>query len=145
MNKQIIEILMISIALSGCASIEKSTLLGAGTFGAIGTGVGAAAGKSVGGALLGLGIGALFGGTMGYLTHKDMEQKERMKQPLSKNDGADQTPWLPHPKFAESGCPRNKSRAGWKPAIGSGSLRSPLDSRGNERRKEQWTTIKNRN
>ncbi len=73
-----IPILIISLALSSCSTLKESVLLGAGTMGAVGTGIGTAAGQNVGGALLGLGIGAVIGGAMGYMGHKDQEEKARL-------------------------------------------------------------------
>ena len=90
MNRRIITILVIALALPGCATMEQSTLLGASMMGAVGAGVGAAAGNNVGTALLGLGVGAIFGGGLGYLAHKDKEEKERMtKFSLKKEDPAE--------------------------------------------------------
>ena len=43
MNSKTVPILILCLALSGCATMDKSILLGAGTMGAIGTGIGAVA------------------------------------------------------------------------------------------------------
>jgi hypothetical protein len=95
--KQIV-VPLLCVALSGCATMEKSVLLGAGTMGAIGTGVGAAAGNNVGGALLGLGIGAVFGGLMGFAGHKDQEEKARQAKSGTKKTDDTKVPSLTSPE-----------------------------------------------
>lgn len=98
MKNRSIPILIVCLSLSGCATMEKSVLLGAGTMGAIGTGVGAAAGNNVGGALLGLGIGAVFGGFMGWAGHKDQEEKARQAKSGSKKADDTKVPSLTSPE-----------------------------------------------
>ena len=98
MKPKTIAILSICLVLSGCSTMRDSILLGAGTMGAVGTGIGAAAGHNVGGALLGLGIGAVFGGTMGFLTHKDKEEKERLAKLGSKKNEEPKVPSLTSPE-----------------------------------------------
>lgn len=97
MNKTI-PILILTLALSGCATMRDSVLLGAGTMGAVGAGIGTAAGNNVGGALLGLGIGAVFGGTMGYLSHKEKEEKEKMAKSGIKQSEDSKVPSLTSPE-----------------------------------------------
>lgn len=98
MNKQSLMALTAAITLSGCASIERSTLLGASIGAAAGTGIGLAAEKSAGSALIGAGIGALFMGTMGYLAHKDKERKDAMMNRSSKDRNASKEPMLTKPE-----------------------------------------------
>lgn len=97
MNKSI-PILILALALSGCASMKDSILLGAGTVGAIGTGIGAAAGNNVGTALFGLGIGAVVGGSMGYLSYKDKEEKEKQAKSGKKQGDDSKIPSLTSPE-----------------------------------------------
>jgi hypothetical protein len=66
--------------------------------GAAGTGIGAAAGHNAASALLGLGIGAVFGGTMGFLVHKDKEDKERLAKLGTKKADEPKTPSLTSPE-----------------------------------------------
>lgn len=73
-----------TLFLAACASIEKSALLGAGIGASMGTGIGIGAEPSAGSALIGLGIGAVVGGAMGYLGHKDKENKELLLKTLGK-------------------------------------------------------------
>lgn len=89
---------------SGCASMEKSILLGASSLGAIGVGVGSAAGQNVGSALLGLGIGAVVGGTMGYLSYSEDEKKRELLK--ASNKGKDFGKNLPLLKAPEASCTR---------------------------------------
>ena len=94
-----IHLLLLTTMLSGCASLERSTLLGAATAGALGTGLGLAAEKSVGSALIGLGIGAIFGGAMGYAAHKEQEAKRgEFITPLISKDFKEQVPPISTPE-----------------------------------------------
>ena len=70
----------IVILMGGCASIERSTLLGAGIGAAVGTGFGLAVHPNAPSALLGGGIGAAFGAGMGYVGGKDREEKEQKEK-----------------------------------------------------------------
>jgi hypothetical protein len=84
---------------SGCASIEKSMLLGAATTGALGTGLGIASEKSTGSALIGLGIGAVVGGTLGFLLHKEQESKRgQVLNPAITKDFKDTVPPISTPE-----------------------------------------------
>lgn len=98
-------ILGFAIVLSGCASMRDSILLGAGTLGAVGAGAGAAAGENVGGALIGLGVGAVLGGTMGFLAHKDEEQKKELVK-IASRKGKDFGKDLPTLKAPKASCTR---------------------------------------
>lgn len=98
MKSRSIPILILCLAISGCATMEKSVLLGAGTMGAIGVGAGAAAGNSVGSALLGLGIGAVLGGTFGFMGHKEQEEKARQAKSGSKKKDDEKVPSLTSPE-----------------------------------------------
>lgn len=75
---------ILGVALSGCATAEKSTLLG--------TGIGIGLGSTVGlltesnvppehrgqGALIGAAVGGLLGGLIGYQAYKDKLKKEAL-------------------------------------------------------------------
>lgn len=98
MKPKSIALIAISMALSGCSSMKESVLFGAGTMGTIGAGVGAAAGHNVGSALLGLGIGAVFGGTMGYFGYKDKEEKDRLLKLGGKKSDESKIPSLTSPE-----------------------------------------------
>ncbi len=99
MNIKPIHLLLVLPLMSGCASIERSTLLGATTFGAVGTGIGLAAEKSAGSALIGLGIGALVGGVMGFAAHKEQEAKRgQLMNPVITKDFKDKVPAISTPE-----------------------------------------------
>lgn len=99
MNVKPIHLLLVLPLMSGCASIERSTLLGAATVGALGTGIGLAAEKSAGSALIGLGIGAIVGGAMGFATHKEQESKRgQLMNPLVTKDFKDNVPPISTPE-----------------------------------------------
>lgn len=98
MKPNSIPVLFLCLALAGCSTMKESVLLGAGTMGAVGTGIGAAAGNNVGGALLGLGIGAVFGGAMGYMGHKDKEEKARLAKFGTKKSDDAKVPSLTSPE-----------------------------------------------
>lgn len=76
---------VLTIALSGCATSEKSTLLG----GAIGSTVGASLGilanqnesstQRAQGALVGAGLGGLFGALIGHESYKSQAKKDEAK------------------------------------------------------------------
>lgn len=86
MNKEMKKILMGSAAscffLNGCASMDKSLLLGAGMGGSVGAGVGIMAGRNPTGALIGAGVGVIVGAGLGYLGHKDKEDKDAVLKAL---------------------------------------------------------------
>jgi hypothetical protein len=63
--------LVIAILFSGCASMEKSVVFGGVVGAAAGTGAGLLNQKSVGSGLIGAGIGAVLGGALAFLIHKD--------------------------------------------------------------------------
>lgn len=95
-----IQLMSLLLCLSGCASLERSTLLGASAGGALGAGVGTAAGNNVGSALLGLGIGAIVGGAMGFGAHKDQEAKRgQVINPLVTKDFKEKVPTLTTPEI----------------------------------------------
>ena len=99
MKKKNICLILTLPLLASCASIERSTLLGAVTVGALGTGIGLAAEKSAGSALIGLGIGAIVGGAMGFATHKEQESKRgQLMNPLITKDYKDNVPPISTPE-----------------------------------------------
>ena len=87
---------------SGCAALERSTLLGASIGAAGGTGIGLAVEQSVGSALIGTAIGGFVGAAFGYLTHKENERKDLLskvgtrRKPLSEE--------IPAMKAPEANC-----------------------------------------
>lgn len=90
--------------LNGCASMEKSALLGAGIGGSMGTGIGLAAGQGdAGSALIGLGIGALVGAGLGLAAHEDKENKDAVLKALrgKRKEVIQEPPML---KAAEASC-----------------------------------------
>ena len=92
-------LLLLLPLMSGCASIERSTLLGAASMGALGTGVGIANERSVGSALIGLGIGAVVGGALGFAAHKDQESKRgQLLNPVLTKDFKDKVPAISTPE-----------------------------------------------
>jgi hypothetical protein len=99
MKTKPIHLLLLLPMMSGCASIERSTLLGAASVGALGTGVGIANERSVGSALIGLGIGAVVGGVLGFATHKDQESKRgQLVNPVLTKDFKDKVPAISTPE-----------------------------------------------
>ncbi|MBI4403529.1 MAG: hypothetical protein HY537_05180 [Deltaproteobacteria bacterium] len=91
-------IIAICIVVNGCASIEQSIGLGATVVGAIGVGMGTAAGGNVRSALVGLGVGAVVGSAVGYLAHRDRHEKETYLKLVSKNNEVSKTPSLTAPE-----------------------------------------------
>jgi len=59
--------------LAGCATPERSILLGAGFGAAVGTGVGLGVEKSPGSALIGAAVGLVAGGVLFFLGHKKQD------------------------------------------------------------------------
>lgn len=103
-KKTLIVLLTAPLFLFGCASIERSTLLGAGIVGALGTGIGLAVNNSASSALLGGGIGITVGAGLGYLGHKDKEERlTLLKAAGKKNSPKDDYPTLRPP---EASCSR---------------------------------------
>jgi|JI10StandDraft_1071094.scaffolds.fasta_scaffold648125_2 hypothetical protein len=99
MKTKPIHLLLLLPMMSGCASIERSTLLGAASVGALGTGVGIANERSVGSALIGLGIGAIVGGALGFAAHKDQESKRgQLLNPVLTKDFKDKVPAISTPE-----------------------------------------------
>ena len=79
MDKRITTIGGVLILIStGCASIERSTLLGVSVGAAGGTGIGLAVEQSPGSALIGTAIGAFVGGVFGYLGHKEQDRRDML-------------------------------------------------------------------
>jgi len=99
MKKKNICLILTLPLLASCASIERSTLLGAATVGALGSGIGLAAEKSAGSAFIGLGIGAIVGAAMGFATHKEQESKRgQLVNPLITKDFKDNVPPISTPE-----------------------------------------------
>jgi phage tail tape-measure protein len=78
-------IISLPLILAGCATAEKSTLLGAAIGSTAGLGLGALASQherpaeKTQGALIGLGLGGLIGALIGYEVHKDQSKKDQEK------------------------------------------------------------------
>ena len=66
----------VALALSGCATLERTTMLGVGFGAATGTAIGLAVEKSAGSALIGAAIGTVVGGTAFYLAGLDRQKKK---------------------------------------------------------------------
>ncbi len=80
MTKRFITIITASLLfLSGCATSEKSILLGSTIGVGIGAGVGSTANGSQGGAIGAL-IGAGLGGLIGYQSYKDKQKKAEVER-----------------------------------------------------------------
>lgn len=101
--KTIAALTLSAYLFQGCATLEKSALLGAGIGGSFGTGVGLAAGQDAGSALIGLGIGAIVGTGLGLLAHEDKENKEAVLKALrgKRKEVVQEPPML---KAAEASC-----------------------------------------
>ncbi len=99
MKTKLLNLPLCLIALSGCASMEKSILLGSAAGGALGTGIGLGAEKSAGSALIGLGIGAIVGGVMGYATHSERDSKRaQWLTPAATKEFKDKVPGMSTPE-----------------------------------------------
>ena len=99
MKTKTIHIAVCLIALCGCASMEKSVLLGSAAGGALGSGIGLGVEQSAGSALLGLGIGAVVGGVMGFGVHKDQEAKRgQLATPAITKDFKSKVPGVSTPE-----------------------------------------------
>ena len=68
----------IAVGLVGCASMERSVVLGVGTGAAMGTGVGLAMGgrHKTEATLISAGVGALVGGFSAYLIHGQLDKRD---------------------------------------------------------------------
>lgn len=108
MKKNIVILIGVSVLLNGCATLEKTTLLGTGIGIAAGTGFGLAASNDATGALAGAAIGGLVIGGMAYLSGKAKEDKDRDLKDLmhSKDKGQD----LPFIKSPQAKCVRLDER-----------------------------------
>lgn len=99
MNIKPTHLLVLLPMMSGCASIERSTFLGAAAGGALGGGIGLAAEKSAGSALIGLGIGAVVGAAMGFGAHKEQEAKRgQLVNPILTKDFKENVPQISTPE-----------------------------------------------
>lgn len=99
MKTIVINLTLCLLALSGCASMERSVLLGAAAGGAMGTGVGLGVEKSAGSALIGLGIGAIVGGVMGFGAHSAEENKRaQWLTPAASKEFKDKVPGMSTPE-----------------------------------------------
>lgn len=86
--------------LNACASMSGSMLLGAGTGAALGGGIGhAASGHKPTGNAVGAITGAGFGALIGYLGHKDYEEKERQKNLKTGSLEKPKAPKIVPPKY----------------------------------------------
>lgn len=91
---------------SGCATVGRSTLFGAGVGLATGAGVGVLVERSAGSMAIGAAIGGVLGGATGFLLHRNQEKDSALTMTnasMSSND----TPTL---KPAEATCVRTSER-----------------------------------
>jgi len=93
MRKIAVLVLMVGIALGGCAQpmskTQRGTAIGAGTGAAVGAGLGQLIGGDTEATLIGAGVGAALGGTAGGFFANYMEKQERaMRQNLANVEGA---------------------------------------------------------
>jgi outer membrane protein OmpA-like peptidoglycan-associated protein len=93
MRRVIIVILVMAVALAGCAQpmskTQKGTALGAGTGAAVGAGLGQLIGGDTEATLIGAGLGAALGGTAGGFFANYMEKQEQaMRQNLASVEDA---------------------------------------------------------
>lgn len=95
------------LSLASCATIEKSTLFGAGMGAAVGTGVGLLIEKSPGSALLGAGIFAILTGGATYLIHKGKESEEARLKLLEHKTKDENDPALTSPEVRRVWVPES--------------------------------------
>jgi outer membrane protein OmpA-like peptidoglycan-associated protein len=93
MRRAIIVILVMAVALAGCAQpmskTQKGTAVGAGTGAAVGAGLGQLIGGDTEATLIGAGVGAALGGTAGGFFANYMEKQEQaMRQNLASVEDA---------------------------------------------------------
>jgi len=97
MNR-LIPVIGVTLALAGCATVERSSLLGAGMGGSLGLGIGAAVEKSVGSALIGLAVGATIGAGVGFLAHRHNEKNEALAKISAATGSPEKEPLLAEPE-----------------------------------------------
>lgn len=93
-------LIFIALTLPGCASMEKSTLLGAFIGGTAGGLIGNSEGndgKREQSTLIGAAVGTGLGSLMGYSAHKDKQKKQQQETP-KQNPFDSKTPSLTAPK-----------------------------------------------
>ncbi|MDY0213101.1 MAG: OmpA family protein [Desulfuromonadaceae bacterium] len=93
MQKITITVLVVALALAGCAEpmsrTQRGTAIGAGTGAAVGAGLGQLIGGDTRSTLLGAGVGAALGGVTGGTFSNYMEKQEQeMRQSLASVEGA---------------------------------------------------------
>lgn len=89
-------LLSLGLILNGCATVTKSTLLGAAIGGLAGGMIGQHHSQNEQGTTTGLAIGAGLGSLIGYLSFKDKESKQsKVSLPNSEDD----IPFLTRPKI----------------------------------------------
>lgn len=93
MQRVAIVILVVALALAGCAEpmskTQRGTAIGAGTGAAVGAGLGQLIGGDTRSTLLGAGVGAALGGVTGGVFSNYMEKQEQeMRQSLADVEGA---------------------------------------------------------
>ena len=104
MEKKVVILIGIAALLNGCASLERTTLLGAGVGAATGTGIGLAASNNATGALTGAAVGAVLGSAFFYLGGKDKEEKTMSLKAMLKSKDKPQD--LPYIKAPSARCVR---------------------------------------
>lgn len=97
---KMLTLIILSIYLSACASVERSTILGAVLGGTIGGLIGNSNGhdgRREQSTLVGAAIGTGLGSLIGYSSYKE-EQKKQREQTLKQNPLESRTPFLTAPK-----------------------------------------------
>lgn len=85
-KRNLVLVLSVAIILSGCATVERSTWLGAGIGASLGAGLGVLATNSgdgrqkAQGALIGAVALGVLGAAIGYQSYKDEDKKEQARQ-----------------------------------------------------------------
>ena len=89
----VLPLIALAMILFGCATAEKSSLLGVGIGSVVGGGLGAAASANgspamrTQGTLIGVGIGAVLGGLIGHNAYKEQEKKAQARNSNFTTDG----------------------------------------------------------
>lgn len=102
---QLIPIVLTASLLGGCATVERSTLFGAGMGGALGLGIGTAVEKSAGSALIGLGVGAVIGAGIGFLAHRNDDKSAILAKMASAKGASEKEPSIADPEVRKIWIP----------------------------------------
>ena len=94
----------ILVTLSGCSTVERSTLFGVSMGAAAGLGTGVLIEKSPGSALIGAGVGAILGAGLGFLLHPTRDSSKEV--PASRKGRSVPENELPFLQAPEASCSR---------------------------------------